>query len=461
MNSAKAQNLLLEPHMACIAVDPRSQALSDDQIIALEPFIRWLDTEGPEEVNMGHCIGFARLHVYGSAKLTLVAEALEVFDPSASISRMARAAAEAVAHAENFRGITKGPNRDYRRAVSLPVSELPEAWRDALEEMKMGMERHIPAPAPSIYTRLENRLCMFAFSARNAGREIDLNDLAARQAFYADLVARSSAKNDGTPRYAYIRSAFEELHRFARYCGMPKELIKTLHVTMSELARKEVLQRPKKWVALDQAPSRNDIRDAALEELRRADGIAAPHHRHAARNRALAMALSCYDPARPLDFSLHTFGETVFWEEEAGEYRLHYYTKKSSSSPAPVKIDAMLPAWLNPFFEAVILQDAPVDMLAALRAKALRDRKPLITQYDGNRAVYQWYSRTMKPQIGTGAHGMRVILATAATELMPAGEVAARLLIGHRQTKHLKRYVAARRTKTAVGTAHFQLDQRQ
>lgn len=459
MMSAKARHLLCTPHMEPIALHPNAALLSDVQVEALEPFMRWLDTTGPEELGVSVCEGFARLHDYSAAKLSDLAEALAVFGEPSDIVQQMRIASERLDQAETFRGITKGRNRDYRRRVSVPVADLPPDWQDALADMKAGVERGIPAPASSIYIRMENRLCMFAYSAAAAGHPVSLGDIPAVRAFYDDLQTRSAAKNDGTPRFAYVRSAIEELHRFARYCRMDRSIIDRLHRTLRDLADKEEGQRPKKWAAIDKAPPRNALRDGALEQLQKADRIAVPVQRYAARNIALARALSCYDPARPEDFCHHTFGETVFWEEAEGAYRLRYTVRKTRRSSRET-IDALLPVWMNPFFDAVILQDAPASMIEALRAKAIRDRRPLIAHYDGSRASYRWYSRVITPVIGTGAHAMRAIVATTAIELMPEGAMAARLLIGHRQTKHLNSYVSERRTRTATASSHEIMDAR-
>lgn len=458
MMSAKARHLLSASHMQAIAMDPKAALLSDAQVEVLEPFILWLETSGSEKIEVSDCEGFARLHDYSSAKLGNLADALAVFGDG-SVVRVMRVAAQRLENAETFLGITKGRSRDYRRKVSVPVSDLPTDWKEALSDMKAGVERGIRAPAPSIYTRLENRLCMFAHSATMSGHAVSRADVPAIRAFYEDLTKRSAEKNEGMPRYAYIRNAIEELHRFARYCEMEPGVIERLHRTLRDLAEKEEGQKPKKWTAIDKAPPRNALRDGALEQLHNAENIEPPVQRYAARNIALARALSCYDPARPQDFCHHTFGETVFWEEAEGAYRLHYTVRKTRRSSRQ-KIDALLPVWMNQFFDAVILQDASPSMIEPLRAKAIRDRRPLIAHYDGSRASYRWYSRVITPIIGTGAHAMRAIVATTAIELMPEGEIAARELIGHRQTKHLDAYIADRRTRAAAAASHTIMDAR-
>lgn len=458
MMSAKARLLLCAPHMEPFALHPSAALPSDTQVEALEPFARWFDTDGPDEIELADCEGFARLHDYSSARLGNLAEALAVFGDG-SIVQLMRVVSQRLENAETFRGITKGRNRDYRRKVSVPVSELPADWQEALSDMKAGVERGIRAPAPSIYTRLENRLCMFAHAATMSGHTVSLADVPAVRAFYDGLTKRSADKNEGTPRYAYIRTAIEELHRFARYCEMDLSVVERLHRTLRDLAEKEEGQKPKKWTAIDKAPPRNALREGALEQLYNAENIKPPVQRYAARNIALARALSCYDPARPEDFCHHSFGETVFWEEAEGAYRLQYTVRKTRRSSRQ-KIDALLPVWMNQFFDAVILQDASPSMIDLLRAKAIRDRRPLIAHYDGSRASYRWYSRVITPIIGTGAHAMRAIVATTAIELMPEGEIAARELIGHRQTKHLHAYVADRRTRAATASSHTIMDAR-
>ena len=147
MMSAKARHLLCAPHMELFALHPSAALLSDTQIEALEPFARWFDTDGPDEIELADCEGFARLHDYGSAKLGDLAEALGVFGDGSIVGLM-RVAARRLKNAETFRGITKGRSRDYRRKVSVPVSELPKEWQDALSDMEAGVERGIRAPLP-------------------------------------------------------------------------------------------------------------------------------------------------------------------------------------------------------------------------------------------------------------------------------------------------------------------------
>jgi hypothetical protein len=53
------------------------------------------------------------------------------------------------------------------------------------------------------------------------GRAADRGSTEALRAFHGDLRHRSAAKNDGEPRWAYLRSSWEELRRFAPAHGMP------------------------------------------------------------------------------------------------------------------------------------------------------------------------------------------------------------------------------------------------
>lgn len=204
---------------------------------------------------------------------------------------------------------------------------------------------------------MEQRLCLFAWSAREAGLPADLTSPPALRALYQDLRSRSVGKNGDDPRFAYLRSTWEDLNRFAIALGMPDCERKILTDTLNELERLEQGQSPRKFSWLASAPQASDLIHRAGQMLEEASVPTRPDHRHARRNAAAAVALANILPARPGDvYTHHVFGKGLYFDPGRGAWRFSYTpTKTRSLIPEPLEL-RLDPFW-NRFIDALILQD--------------------------------------------------------------------------------------------------------
>lgn len=431
--------LLRQPHMAGLrdhfatALD----AMSDAELRGLEAFMRFCAESRIPDPTKADINAFAELGEQSPKLMLSLADALHRIGLSEACTD-ARVVAEARRHRMSFKGVTKGANRAYARRVSVPIDQLPEAWQATLKRLRLE-ERF----APSVWDRMVSRLGMFAWSAERAGLPLDLGNTEALKALYVDMRERSKdiqrrrdekngqVRSDYTPRWAYLRSTWEELRRFAKNHGLPSAVYDQLTETYSELTALESRQPAEKIVKARDAGSRMDLYRTAEQMLADASLKDHPHHRHALRNRAAAIALGCAVPARPEDVvSHHILGQGITFEPGRNAYRFRYTPKKTRFSTGQKINIPLLPTW-NKFIDAVILQDQDPRYLGQLRAKAIDEKRPLYVQYDGTPAAYAWYSRMWERVAGTGGQIARTLIYDDAVARGEDGIEAARLMAGH------------------------------
>ena len=397
--------LLIQPNMAGLRDHPAVTAMPDPELRALAAFMEFCAEHRIGDPRAPDIRAFATLEGQAPDALGNLAEAFDRLDLPKAMARAARETAEAQRHRLFFKGITKGVNRAYTRRVSVPVEALPAGWQKTLQRLHLTGEF-----STSILDRMERRLGMFVWSAQEAGCSIDLGDTPALQAFYTDMRARSAAKNDGTPRWAYLRGTWEELRRFARAHGLPQEVWDKLSTSYDELVRLEGRQEALKIAKARAAGTLHGLLQEAEEMLAKAAHEKHPQMRHALRNRAAAIALGCAVPARPEDVRAHhILGVGVTFDSGRGAYRFRYWpTKTKGAKPRPLNIP-LRPTW-NKFIDALILQDQDPSYLGALRAKVMSEHRSLYVQYDGAAAAYPWYSRMWRIVAKTGGHIARTLV---------------------------------------------------
>jgi len=440
--------LLRQPHMAALrdTFAAELRAMPDPEIRALEPFMGFCAEHHIGNPQAADLHAYSELDDQKPQSLRDLALALERLGLGEGIRKCAIKASEARQHKMGFRAITKGPNRSYKRSVSVPVTDFPADWQKTLR--RLHLEKTY---APSILDRMERRLGMFVWSAQQAGRPVDLDDTPALQAFYADTRRRSAAKNDGTPRWSYLRSTWEELRRFARAHGLPKEVWDKLTKTYDNSDRLEKRQQALKIAKARAAGSLPDLLNKAEQILQAADHERYAHLRHAQRNRAAAIALGCAVPARPQDvLAHHILGKDIIFEPGRGAYRISYTAQKTRTTTGAIINIPLLPTWTK-FIDAVILQDQDRRYLGQLRAKALADQRPLYVHYDGTPAVYAWYSRMWKIVANTGGQIARTLVYDEAVLTGEAGIQYGRCVNGHApNSPAVAKYRSERATKALV-----------
>ena len=409
--------LLQEPHMAALQGHPALEAMPDGQLRVLAAFMKFCADHRVSDPDGIDIQAFARLSGQALDTIRDLRAALAPLGIGQDFMDEIDAVHEAQAHKASFGGIPKGPTRGYTRTVSVPVEDLPLDWQRTLRRMEL--EGSCPL---EILKRMKSRLGMFAWSARQAGHPADLANMDALRALYADMRDRSierlrkQAREAGLdddiaePRWAYLRSTWEELRRFARAHGLPEEVIGKLGVTYSHLVEKEERQPALKIAKAKEAGTRPELLKKAEKMLTEAEGHKLPQMRHALRNRAVAIALGCAVPARPGDVQAHhVFGAGITFEPGRNAYRFRYKATKTAGATG-ADIDIPLRPWWNKFIDALILQDDDELYLGQLRAKAFAENRPLYVQYDGTPAVYAWYSRMWTNVTGTGGHIARSLI---------------------------------------------------
>ncbi len=409
--------LLQAPNMAHLRDHPALAAMCDGELSALAAFMEFCAEHRVSDPDGADIQAFARLSGQAPDSIRDLRVALHRLGLGQDLIDEIDAVQEAQSHKASFNGIPQGPRRDYTRTVSVPVEELPMDWQKTLRRLEIEGEY-----SAGILTRMKSRLGMFAWSARQAGHPADLANTDALRTLYADMRTRSierlreQARKAGfdedidEPRWAYLRSTWEELRRFARAHGLPEEVIDKLSVTYSHLVAKEGRQPALKLAKAKEAGTRPQLLRKAEKMLAQAETLKLPQMRHALRNRAAAIALGCAVPARPGDvLAHHVFGAGITFEPGRNGYRFHYKADKTAGSTG-ADINIPLMPWWNKFIDALILQDDDESYLGQLRAKAFAERRPLYVQYDGTPAVYAWYSRMWVIVTGTGGHIARSLI---------------------------------------------------
>ncbi len=420
--------LLRQPHMESLRdhFAAELKAMPDPELRALEPFMGFCAEHRVDDPTAADINAFSALRDMDPQAVRDLALAMEGLDLGTGLVEVTKKVSEARQHKAAFKGITKGTSRRYIRSVSVPVTGLPADWQRTLR--RLHLERTF---AKSILNRMERRLGMFVWSAQQAARPVDLNDTAALKALYDDMRARSAAKNDGTPRWAYLRGTWEELRRFARAHSLPEAVWDKLTKTYENADRLESLQQPLKIVKARDAGSLPDLLVKAEQMLAAAVNEKHPQMRHALRNRAAAIALGCAVPARPQDVHAHhILGKGIFFEPGRGAYRMSYTAQKTRTTTG-VAINIPLRPYWNKFLDALVLQDQDPRYLGQLRAKAIADQRHLYVQYDGTPAAYPWYSRMWEIVAKTGGHIARTLVYDEAVLMGEAGIQYGRVVNGH------------------------------
>lgn len=397
--------LLRAPHMAHLIDEPAIAAMADAELRALESFMSFCATHGLDAPEAADFTAYAQLHDLAPEALENLAAALATLGLGELYAQTTDAVAQSRRHRAEFKGICKGIRRSYSREVSLTPDQLPDDWQATLRRLRAQASF-----APSVLERMELRLGMFAYSARRHELPIDLGCIVALKAFYRDLRGRSADRNDGEPRWAYLRSSWEELRRFARAHALGTEVLKGLSTTYEELVQLERRQGALKFAKIRRAGTASGLLSRAETQLARANAAAQPHLRHARRNAAVAIALGVVVPARAGDvLRHHVFGKGILFEPERQAYCFRYVPEKTRQT-RPEQLDILLRPYWSQFIDALLLQDQDPRYLDDLRAKAFAEQRPLYVNYDGSPCRYGWYSSAWRRLAQTGGHIARTII---------------------------------------------------
>lgn len=440
--------ILRQPHMQHLLDEPALAELTEAELAALEAFMAFCYARELSDPQASDIDAFTQLCTPTPDDLLSLGDALTRLGMAETFVSITRAASDSLRHRVEFKGITQELRRHYKRTVSLPPEALPADWRQTL-----GRLRSCEAYAVSIMTRMESRLGMFAWSAQQAGLPVDLSCTEALTAFYQDIRTRSAEKdgNNGEPRWAYLRSTWEELHRFAKAHGISQAACKNLENTYNILTSQENRQSAAKFTKILRAGTASGLLAEAEELLISAGGANRPQIRHARRNHAVAMAIGVAVPARPRDVHTHhVFGKGIFFEAESDGYRFRYVPQKTSNT-IPEPLDILLRPHWNLFLDALILQDHDPCYLAELRAQAIEKKRPLYVNYDGTQCVYDWYSRAWDKVADTGGQIARSLVYDEMADLGEFGIQYASNVNHHRSTRIRAKYRSENAIRTSYG----------
>ncbi|AML52815.1 hypothetical protein [Falsihalocynthiibacter arcticus] len=441
--------LLRAEHMAHLLDHPALSVVTDDELQVLELFMRFCAEHGLTEPGYVDVDAFTVLSVVSSRKVELLARALNQFGAGSALQDALQKARLKIEHQANFKGVTKGRNRAYSRSVSVGVDGLPDAWQETLQTLHQEC-----VFASETHKRMQNRLGMFVWSSAQAGLTPDLGSRPAQQALYNDIRARSAARNDGVPRWSYLRSTWEEMRRFASAHGSSDDVVMALGNTYTELTRLEAAQEPLKFSKIVDAGTTTSLLAEAVEVLAQAQLASSPAKRWNLRNRAAAIAIGCAVPARPGDVvEHHVFGAGLFYDQAQGVYRFKYVPQKTEHQIyEPLEI-SLTPPW-NQFIDALILQDQDPRYLVNLREKAFADQRPLYVNYGGTPCVYAWYSGAWCAVAGTGGHIARTLLYDEFSDMGPFGLEYAAASNHHISEKIKAKYRSSASIRKSYAQAH-------
>lgn len=282
--------------------------------------------------------------------------------------------------------------------VSVPVEDLPAAWKAALEDMRDGVDGDgVIAPSPNMIPTYEMKLRQFAWSARNADLPIEFS-VEAVKAYAKDMRERGLVA-------ATQLASFSALKKSACYVAADQNALDLL----SELIRRaegQARKAPKKKYEKLQKTGYSPVAivDQAVELLKEAQALTCPRAQQARRNTASALALFSILPIRLADTRLN-FGEHLSWQE--GRYELHI-TLSKDDEPYDAEIDPRL----NRFIDALILRGCDAAWLDQMREDCMHSNRPLFIRNDGEGVGYNYVSDCWRKIFGTGEHIARTILHT-------------------------------------------------
>ena len=448
----RVRALLCAPHMVGVAQLPGIDAVTADELEALEPFVAFCAEHRvttPKSADLRAflllsspigSVGPTKAGVHNTlARLAALERVLYKLDFGAALIAAARKVGEELGHSGFFRGYNHGVRRNYTRTVSLPVADLPYHWQATLRDLRRNQTYSL-----SILDRMERRLGMFAWSAERARRPVDFEDAEAECALYDDLIDRSRAKAirggedpaTAQPRWAYLRSTAEELKRFAVYLGVSDATRERLDRNYRGFTGLEQRQTPLKMSAALQAPDPPITLAKARIELEEAQATPNAAHRHQRRLKACARGITVVCPPRGRDVVDRMFwGNGVFYQSETNSFAFKYVQSKPE-----VKLDIGFEPSFNMFFDALLLGDNDRRYLPALRAQAIAQQRPLFVRYDGDPVAYGWFGRAWDEAIGSSSHLARTLLQTFLADLGEVGLDYGRRAIGHRGHRNIEQY---------------------
>ncbi|WP_109464308.1 hypothetical protein [Albibacillus kandeliae] len=293
------------------------------------------------------------------------------------------------------------------RQISVEPWDLPEEYQIALRraaDRLPGKEAGMRVPARSMVVRMREKLCQYVWSSSQRGLPAPLS-IAGLDGYIVDVIQRSSARKFGL-RWATVRASVAALYLFARFVGEPDDIIAILRAQLREFEMRERGQRALKFFKLLRTGNSTDkLLDLADNLLLGADAELSPKRRHQMRNGAAILAVFANAPLRNASAQL-VLGETILWR--GSEWVIRMAIQKTHTS-RPELFEFPLHPECGRFVDAIILGDASLAMLPALRDRALSERRQLFVLSDGTPAAATYVPRVFQALTGNSFTTLRVM----------------------------------------------------
>lgn len=391
--------------------NPDVFAMSSYLLLAADSFFDFVSEFGLAKPQVNDLLTWSKRYDEAAQKvsLTQLRDAFKICAPTAvaiaeqAIHQLADTSLQAGSHSKPLPAPDAGPRGEHwdpmapngpaplPRRVSIQPQDLPEHWQQALRDAANGMIRGGPAPAKDIVIRMREKLCQFAWSARQHGLDVQFSPKTIA-AYEHDVRDRSERGKFGI-RWATVRASIEELLRFTRYIGEPDAVLKDLRTRLVVLSSYENAQLAIKHFEVARTGNTTDgILDLADQLMRDASQAPTYKERHRLRNRAAILAIFVTIPLRNASANL-VFGSTLFWRES----RWIIETKiQKTHTTRPQLLRAPLEPEVGQFIDAILIGDATPTLLPELRRQALREKRQLFVLPDGKPTAKTYIPRVFK-----------------------------------------------------------------
>lgn len=341
--------------------------------------------------------------------------------------------------------VTKSParpatsNGNPRGAATrrVDLSELPEAWRSLLRDMRLGaLPLHVTVPSESLIESMEEVLREYAKVQMDAGApvEITVDGVRRLEASRAAHAAEREAPKycDQGNRPATRHTAVMRLRQFGEALGLDAALLEDLRTHENVLRRQTGVVVPLKFAKLDLLPDLKATWTLAASLL--AKSAAEPRRQTALRllNEATVIALWTLLPLRLRDGQLRWGRDVRF---EGNRYRVDIETAKEEE---PLR-GALNPV-LTRFLDALVLRSMDATWLDEMRRRSMNEELALFRDVDGRMLARSYPSKVWRMHFGTGAHISRSRVHTELGQLGPEGVEAALALAAQRDPRTAAHY---------------------
>jgi hypothetical protein len=407
--------------------------VSLEELRVLAAFLGFAEARGITVPTEADYLAFTR-DTHSSRRLRGLKAALDRLLPGNPAVHLVLAAAIAaktpVRHA-------KGATKPRAAARRVDVADLPEAWRELLENMRLGaLPLHVAVPSASLVDSMGDVLREYVKVQRDAGAPVEISvegvrRLEASRAAHAAQRKAPSYSNQGN-RPATRHTAVMRLRQFGEALGLDPAFLAELRVHENVLRRRLNEVVPLKFAKLDALPSLKATWTLAASLL--AQSAAVPRRQSALRllNEAAIIAIWTLLPLRLRDGQL-LWGRDIRFD--GARYRIDIETAKEDE---PLR--GGLHKVLTPFLDALVLRGLDPIWLDQMRGRSVAEDLPLFRDVDGRMLARSYPSAVWRRHMGTGAHISRSRVHTELGQLGPEGVEAALALEAQRDERSRVHY---------------------